>query len=196
MTTSIAPEGHDNVHCGARTRSGTQCRRPAGWGTDHAGHGPCKLHLGCTPTVSRGAHRQAAEARAHALVAAEGLEPVTDPVLVMTCLAAESVALLGALRTMVANLDDIRYATKSGEQLRAEVGLYERALDRAEKFANNLARLGLEERAVQVTEAQAHLLATMVVDVLNAHELALSPEQIQAALRLLADRARVLGDAA
>jgi len=32
--------------CGARTRAGTPCRRPAGWGTDHPGRGRCKLHGG------------------------------------------------------------------------------------------------------------------------------------------------------
>jgi len=32
--------------CGAKTRAGTSCRRPAGWGTDHVGEGRCKLHGG------------------------------------------------------------------------------------------------------------------------------------------------------
>ena len=32
--------------CGAKTRAGTPCQRPAGWGTDHAGEGRCKLHGG------------------------------------------------------------------------------------------------------------------------------------------------------
>jgi len=35
--------------CGARTRAGPPCRRPAGWGTDHVGEGRCKLHAGCSP---------------------------------------------------------------------------------------------------------------------------------------------------
>lgn len=33
-------------YCGGKTRSGTSCRRPAGWGTDHPGEGKCKLHGG------------------------------------------------------------------------------------------------------------------------------------------------------
>lgn len=32
--------------CGAKNRQGTPCRRPSGWGTDHAGEGRCKLHGG------------------------------------------------------------------------------------------------------------------------------------------------------
>ena len=35
--------------CRAKTRKGTQCGRPAGWGTDHIGEGRCKLHGGKTP---------------------------------------------------------------------------------------------------------------------------------------------------
>ena len=35
--------------CGAKSRQGTPCRRPAGWGTDHPGTGRCKLHGGCSP---------------------------------------------------------------------------------------------------------------------------------------------------
>jgi hypothetical protein len=35
------------TYCGAKKRSdGTPCKRPAGWGTDHAGTGRCKLHGG------------------------------------------------------------------------------------------------------------------------------------------------------
>lgn len=33
-------------YCGARTRAGSPCRRPAGWGTAHPGEGRCKLHGG------------------------------------------------------------------------------------------------------------------------------------------------------
>lgn len=34
--------------CGAKNRSGGQCARPAGWGTNHAGVGKCKLHGGAS----------------------------------------------------------------------------------------------------------------------------------------------------
>lgn len=39
-----------NPFCGGTTRAGTDCHRPAGWGTDHVGFGRCKLHAGSTPT--------------------------------------------------------------------------------------------------------------------------------------------------
>lgn len=34
--------------CGASTKAGSPCRKPAGSGTDHVGYGQCKLHLGST----------------------------------------------------------------------------------------------------------------------------------------------------
>src|SRR5690554_2861610 len=40
--------------CGAQTRKGGTCRRPAGWGTDTPGFGRCKLHAGSLQT--HGAH--------------------------------------------------------------------------------------------------------------------------------------------
>lgn len=39
---------YDKKKCGAKTRSGSPCGRPAGWGTDHPGSGRCKLHGGCS----------------------------------------------------------------------------------------------------------------------------------------------------
>jgi hypothetical protein len=38
--------------CGAKTRSGSPCQKGAGWGTDHAGEGRCKLHGGASPIRS------------------------------------------------------------------------------------------------------------------------------------------------
>src|SRR5690625_1385431 len=47
-------------YCGAKTRAGTPCRRPAGWGTDHPREGRCKLHGGRStgpPKGSRNAEK-------------------------------------------------------------------------------------------------------------------------------------------
>jgi hypothetical protein len=37
--------------CGAKTRAGSPCRRPAGHGTSHPGQGRCKLHGGKSPVT-------------------------------------------------------------------------------------------------------------------------------------------------
>lgn len=39
-------KAYDKKYCGAKTRAGTPCKRPAGWGTNHVGSGRCKLHGG------------------------------------------------------------------------------------------------------------------------------------------------------
>jgi hypothetical protein len=45
MTTSKVGKVVDGM-CGAKTRAGTPCQQPSGWGTDHVGQGRCKLHGG------------------------------------------------------------------------------------------------------------------------------------------------------
>lgn len=67
MTVSLVPvEGKCNA---PNPKRGKICGQPAGWGTDHSGVGPCKLHGGSFPTVSAAwkpalADRQAAQALA------------------------------------------------------------------------------------------------------------------------------------
>lgn len=38
--------------CDAKTRGGGHCRKEAGWGTDHLGHGQCRIHGGLLPMNS------------------------------------------------------------------------------------------------------------------------------------------------
>ncbi|WP_425153969.1 hypothetical protein [Candidatus Palauibacter sp.] len=58
MTTTVGDT------CGAKTRgTGLPCRRPAGWGTEHAGHGTCKLHGGAS-VVRHGRYSRYAAKRA------------------------------------------------------------------------------------------------------------------------------------
>ena len=46
--------------CGAHNRAGLPCKRPSGWGTNHAGFGLCKLHMGSTPAQVRNAEKERA----------------------------------------------------------------------------------------------------------------------------------------
>lgn len=46
----------DEDICRAKTRAGTPCQLPAGWGTDHPGEGRCKLHGGRTPRGADSPH--------------------------------------------------------------------------------------------------------------------------------------------
>ena len=60
--------------CGARTRAGTPCQLPAGWGTDHPGSGRCKLHGGASPGPPKG-NRNAVKHGLYENVVRERLTP-------------------------------------------------------------------------------------------------------------------------
>ncbi|HVC08239.1 MAG TPA: HGGxSTG domain-containing protein [Solirubrobacterales bacterium] len=161
--------------CGAKTRAGGKCgRQPM------SGYHRCDMHGGKLPQVRRMLARQEVEAKAMRVIEREGIAPVGDPVELLRALAAEAIGLKNFFAARMAALEDIRYATPgAGEQLRAEVSAYERGLDRAERFLADLARLGLDERRVRVTEAQATMLLGVIVRGLAAAGLA-EEQQLQA----------------
>ncbi len=142
--------GHDAAtceanHCHRQKRQGEPgetCAQAAGWGTDHAGIGACKLHGGSTRNHRHRALTQQAEADAASVLAHHGLAPVGDPVDELGRLASSALAMTEALAERVNALQDIRYDGEgpAGEQLRAEVQLYERFLDRSGRFLDVLAK--------------------------------------------------------
>src|SRR3954447_14085296 len=62
--------------CGARTRSGGACKRPAGSGTDHVGFGTCRHHAGSTPSGRQAAARQQALAELRSVGELDDVDPV------------------------------------------------------------------------------------------------------------------------
>ncbi|GEM_PF-7052880 len=97
------PPGDGHARCGARTRSGGNCRLPAGHGTGHVGIGRCRLHGGSTPTHERAAERRQAEAAARRL----GLD--LDDISPGEALAREiarSAALVASYSAMLSELDE------------------------------------------------------------------------------------------
>lgn len=170
MTAPVSPQGHDGPRCGAKKRQGEgTCTQTAGWGTDHVGYGACKLHGGNTGTQVVAAERQRVEVRARQLLADLGhAEPVTDPLAALMLLAGEHLAMKEAARSLVEDLDNVRYESRSGgEQLRAEVTLYERSLDRSARILADLVRLGVEERHVRLAEAQGALVVAAIVGAMD-----------------------------
>ena len=173
-------------HCLAKRRQGDGwCQLDAGWGTDHVGVGRCKLHGGSTTSHTNS--RRVVEAKAAKELAQLGYEPVEDPIGEMLDLAGRFKALEGWLATKVAELDDkghLRYeghGQASSEQLRAEVAMWERMLDRFARVLEALARLNLEERRIRLSEAQTELLAKVIDATLADPVLALSADQRRAA---------------
>lgn len=68
MTPRPKKQGHDDrPRCGAKKRdgSGGTCTQHAGWGTDHPGVGPCKLHGGNTRNHKTAAQTELARRAVH-----------------------------------------------------------------------------------------------------------------------------------
>lgn len=76
--------------------------------------------------------------------------------------------------------DQWRYEGKTGEQTRAEITLYERALDRVLKFEGDLLKLGIAERRARIDEAELILVASAVRATLNRIGLTSEQQRIAA----------------
>lgn len=76
-------------------------------------------------------------------------------------------ALIKAKIEVMGDGEDWRYVDKSGaEQLRSEISLYERALDRSVRAATAISKLNIEERYLAISEKQAtsiiYILSTVL----------------------------------
>jgi hypothetical protein len=163
--------------CGAKTRqegSHEYCNLAAGWGTSHPGDGRCRLHGGSTKNQKLGAAKIKAEREVRKVLAELDVEPVDDPLTALMQLAGQVLAWQKATAALVNDLEHrIRYEGATGaEQLRAEVQIYERAMDRAEKVLSSIARLNIEERLAQISEAQADRVIAAIDAALAAAGLA------------------------
>ncbi|MCX5522975.1 hypothetical protein OG342_08885 [Streptomyces bobili] len=116
----------------------------------------CKFHGGAAPQAKAAAVRRQVETEARQVLAELGVPAVGDPLEALLRLAGQVLAWQAATAALVNQLDGIRYRGANGaEQLRAEVVLYERAMDRAVAVLSAIARLNIDERLVAVTERQA-----------------------------------------
>jgi hypothetical protein len=86
-----------------------------------------------------------------------------------------------------------RYEGRAGEQLRAEVALYERSLDRSGKLLIEWSRLNIDERLSRIEEAKAKALLEIVRRTLQAADL--TDEQRLSAEGVLMKEMRALANA-
>jgi hypothetical protein len=97
--------------------------------------------------------------------------PVDDPLGELLALAGEVREMKEILRRVVSYLfskDRVRYAhSKIGEQLRAEILLYERALERYAAILLNIAKLNIADRLATVEEKQIQAIETALDAALN-----------------------------
>lgn len=121
------------------------------------------MHGGKAPqTLRKAAQRSAehaAEQKARAALAKLDVQPVTDPLTELQTLAGQVVAWKNAIAERVNTLTAIRFEDRRGaEQLRSEVALFERAMDRCTSVLTAMAKLDLDERLVALDERRAELV--------------------------------------
>lgn len=152
--------------CAGHTRAGNPCRQ-----NPLAFQKVCRMHGGSSPQALESANRRAAEARAEAEVRKlipDNIGPVTDPLGLLAQLAGEADAFRQALAAKVNELNKVSYRSViETEQIRAEVILYERALDRTAKLCEAMIRSDYLERHARIQEAHAQLLLVVVRDALG-----------------------------
>jgi len=146
--------------CGAKTRSGGKCKQAAGWGTDHAGVGCCKLHGGSLPNHRASAALIIEERDARTMLEKLGVPQSSEnPVKVLLATLVETQAWQAILRERVSELYALTTEDKMEvEREKALVLLYERALDRTSKIAAEMIRLKLDERRVAIDEMQTEMV--------------------------------------
>lgn len=188
---SRRPVGHEGARCGAKLKqSDGNCRKEAGWGTDHVGEGPCRLHGGSTRTVSRGARDRLVEREAAATLARLDVAPVADPLTELAKLAGQVIAWRDVLAEQVNQLTSIRYeAAAGGEQLRSEVALFERAMDRCIMVLGTIGRLKIDERLIRIEQQRVDLVADALHGTLQ--DIGLDPDMRAQAVTGLVRRLRL-----
>lgn len=172
---------------GRSKKTGSQCGAMA-----LDGQNVCRHHGGNAPQSLRAGERRVAEAELDTEVRKQlarlDVAPVDNPLTALAELAGQVVAFKDALAGHVNALSEIRYQAGSGEQIRAEIVLYERALDRCSSVLSNMGRLNIDERLAKVSEKQAERLIS-AIDALLIH-LGITGDQAVEARRFLAQKLR------
>lgn len=173
--------------CGALVKAtGESCKR---WPIK--GGRRCPSHGGAAPQVRAAAAERVVEQRTRKQLARMDVAPVADPLTALAEIAGQVVAFKDAIAAKVNELLEIRFEDHKGsEQLRSEVAVFERALDRCERFLTAMAKLNIDERMARVSETQARLVEDALAAVLG--EMGLSHDQQREARRGVASRLRVI----
>lgn len=159
MAELASPDGK----CTATKSSGEKCRGWAVKGTrvcTHHGGGMEHVKAAGRVRLARDKAQQEALKRLREEKASK-----QDVITEMDRLAAEVIAFKDVVRERLDYLlehEDIRYEGKTGEQTRAEITLYERALDRCNTVLATNVKLNIAERRVELDKAKAILVAGVI----------------------------------
>jgi hypothetical protein len=171
--------------CGAKKADGTRCGLAAGWNTDHVGYGPCAYHMGSTPA----GRKTAATEMAEELQVFYGLPVDTNPVEALLDEVSRTAGHVLWLGQVIASFDvdltEIEVDQKTGKTIKKPAGLSPEIEGWLRQYLSERAHLvrtskaaldaGVNQRLVDIAEAQAERLADGVEAILN--RLGLSSEQ-------------------
>lgn len=156
-------------------RKGQRCEQ---WAMK--GQTVCQWHGGAAAQNKIAGLRRVVEAELNTQAAHLVGTPVENPLTELAGLAGRARAWMELMQDRVEQLldatstetapdgDGIRYRAGAGEQLRAEVTLYERAMDRLGKFLADYGRLNIDERLSKIEEAKADVVLR-AIDAALAH---------------------------
>jgi hypothetical protein len=132
----------------------------------------CYRHGGSNRIMRAAGERRVAEdkveKRARALALRLDIDPVDNPLKALSLHVGEEIRLKDVFARLVTELEEIRYRGAAGEQIRAEITLYERALDRVGTRLIAYARLNIDERLAVIQEKQAEAVIR-AIDAALAH---------------------------
>jgi hypothetical protein len=157
----------------------------------------CRNHGAASPNAQAKAAERLAEEQARAALDRMNIVPVDDPLTELSLLAGQVLAWKDLIADKVHELNSYRYEGEHAEQLRGEVVLFERAMDRCISVLNVIAKLNIDERLAAITERQAKQLEDALFAAFDAAGLTINDtDQKEAVARHFGRQLTVLRDPA
>lgn len=181
------PRWENAPRCTAHTRAGKPCQKPP-----IRGGTVCDMHGGRAPRVKAKAAERLAEKAITDALGKLDIVPIHDPLTALAELAGEISAWKQLAADRVAALKDLaqRNQLSGSDEVRAEIQVYERALDRCVTVLATIARLNIDERLVRISEQQAAIVKEALMGALG--DAGLPREQQREAAGHLARRLRLV----
>lgn len=151
-----AGPNYTGPRCNAKTRKegNPPCQR-----VPILGQKRCGMHGGKNHTTEQRRHEEITNRKINRIIGRLNIEPVEDPLTALKLLAGEALAWKATLAELVGDLEQIRYRAENAEQIRGEVALFERAMDRCASVLGLIAKLNIDERLAAISEQQAQMLS-------------------------------------